>query len=229
MRRIRDRAMPFDQTSAARSESPLLGEFATDRFTVAVYHGMRVADRNVHGFTGESFIADLSAVPRRLVAGSGAAHWLAAQGIVCPSRLQGFAPLGKDGLIVALHIGQYLLLDQTAGGAAPAVFEGPLGRAGDDRLVLSCAMADIALGGAARAVALAELCAVEPDYACDNWSSVRLAHCEVALWHRIAPVPHTRVLCSAADARYLFGVLRDCTQALQGEVIGFDDFLRLGS
>jgi len=221
--------MSFEALPAARCESPLLGEFGTDEFSIAVFHGMRVAGRRRQSFESESFIADLSAVPRRVVAGRGAASWLATQGIVCPSRLLGSAPLGKDGLIVQLHIDQYLLVDQTVGGAAPALFECPIGRASDDRLVVAFDTADIALGGPARADILAELCAVELDYASDDWSSVRLAHCEVALWHRVVPAPHTRVLCTAADARYLFGVLRECMQALQGDVIGFDDFLRLGS
>jgi sarcosine oxidase, subunit gamma len=219
--------MPLDHVSAVARESPLLGEFGTDAFTVTAHHGMRIAGRRMQGSDCENFIADISAVPRRLVVGSGAAQWLAAQGIVCPSRLQDWALLGEDGLIVQLHIDQYLLVDQVVGGAAPALFDGPLGRASADRLVLSHDLTEIALGGPARAVALDELCAVEPDYDCDNWLSVRLAHCEVGLWHRIAPVPHTRIQCTAADARYLFGVLRECLQSMQGKVIGFDDFLQL--
>lgn len=220
---------PHDEMSATECESPLLAEFGADAFTTTVHHGMRIAGCNVHGYEGANFIVDLSAVPRRLVAGSGASRWLAEQDLLCPSQLHGWAPLGKDGVIAQLHIDQYLVVDQAAAGAAPTLFASPVGRRGPDCLVFRCDMVEIALGGPARSETLAELCAVDADYACENWSSVRLAHCEVALWHRIAPVAHTRVLCTAADARYLFGVLRECMQSAHGEVIGFDDFLRLSA
>lgn len=220
--------MMHEATRHASRESPLLADLRGPQFHVAVHHGMRIAERIDGALPADGFVVDISAIPRRLVAGGGAARWLEAQGLLCPAEVQGWCALGAGGLVVQIHYGQYLVVDQPGGGAAPALFADKPER-GTDVLILDHDQADIAVGGSARDAVLAELCAVEMDYAVEDWRSVRLAHCDVGLWQRRAPVPHTRVLCTPADARFLFGVLRECMTVAAGEVIGFADYLALAS
>lgn len=207
-------------------ESPLLGDLRGPQFSVAVRHGMRIAERIDSAPPADGFVVDISAIPRRLVAGSGAARWLEARGLPCPDDQQGWCALGAGGLVAQIHHAQYLVIDQPGGGAAPALFADVRGREADV-LIVDYDQADIAIGGSVRDAVLAELCAVELGCAADDWRSVRLAHCDVGLWQLGAPVRHTRVLCTPADARFLFAVLRECVTAAAGEVIGFADYLAL--
>ncbi|MEX2482315.1 MAG: hypothetical protein WD928_15765 [Gammaproteobacteria bacterium] len=218
--------MAAESTQHASRESPLLADLRGPRFSVAVHHGMRIAERTDGAPPADGFVVDVSAIPRRLIAGSGAAQWLEAHGLPCPGDVQGWCALGAGGLVAQIHYGQYLVIDQPDGGAAPALFADSPDR-GADVLILDHDQADIAVSGSARDAVLAELCAVEMDYTADDWRSVRLAHCDVGLWQLSAPVPHTRVLCTPADARFLFGVLRECVTAAAGEVVGFTDYLAL--
>lgn len=218
--------MPVEHMPPAVLTSPLLADFDAADARLGVIHGMRIVERTTQARATADFLADLSAVPRRLVFGYGAATWLTAAGITPPARLQGWQVVAGEALIARPHPGQYLVVDAPRGGAVPAVFAAAPRTAADVR-VSDWQQAEFALGGPACAAILAELCAMELPLGREHWCLTRVAHCEVALWLRTAPCVHVRIQCAPADARYLFGVLRACVRECGGGLLGYTDFLDL--
>ena len=206
--------------------SPLLADFDSADARLGVIHGMRIVERTTPPRATADFLADLSAVPRRLVYGRGAATWLTASGFTPPAQLQGWQVVGGEALIARPHVGQFLVVDAPQGGAVPAVFATAPQTAAAVR-VSDWQQAELALGGPACAAILAELCAMELPIGSEHWCLTRVAHCEVALWLRTAPCVHVRIQCAPADARYLCGVLQACVRERGGSLIGYADFLDL--
>jgi len=172
------------------------------------------------------YVADLSALRRRLFVGHGAAPWLAARNIPVPSGLLEYNDLEAGAIIVRLHRQQYLLIDGIDGSHYDEAFTLDEGRV-DDVLVVAYEAAEIACGGPHIGALMAELCPMGIAAVSDKvWNATRLAHCDVALRGVEAPA-HYRVVCSPADAQFLFGVLREVTLEREGAVLGFDDFRAL--
>ena len=216
--------MSVENMPPAVLTSPLLAEFDSADATLGVVHGMRIVERIAQTYATENFLADLSAVPRRLVFGRGAATWLVTAGLTPPAQEQGWQVVAGEALIARPHPGQYLVIDAPRGGVVPAVFAAAANAAPDVQ-VSDWQQAELALGGPACAAILAELCALELPMGNEHWCLTRLAHCEVALWLRTAPTVHVRIQCTPADARYLCGVLQACLREEQGSLLGYADFL----
>ncbi|MGE0483540.1 MAG: 2Fe-2S iron-sulfur cluster-binding protein [Gammaproteobacteria bacterium] len=221
-----DAALPTaargDGPPALARRSPALAILGDSGLEVDERAGLRIAARARHGTDTKTYLADLSALRRRLVVGRGAADWLRRHGAPVPSGVQDSLAWGDGGLVVRSHLDQYLVIDAVRP-LDTALFDAPDGRDGDT-LVLSPEMAEFALGGTARRTLVEEFCATPLALDGPFWAQVRFAHCNAALWQFAGHEPHTRILCASADAPFLFEVLRDALGA-DGTVIGFDDYL----
>ena len=184
--------MSVESMPPAALTSPLLAEFDSADASLGVVHGMRIVERIAQTCATENFLADLSAVPRRLVCGRGAAAWLTAAGLTPPAQEQGWQVVAGEALIARPHRGQYLVVDAPRRWRRARRLRGRgecrAGRAGER----------LAAGGTrprrpACAAILAELCALELSLGNEYWCLTRLAHCEVALWLRTAPTVHVRI------------------------------------
>lgn len=187
---------------------------------------MRIALRAKTARLPADYIADLSAIRRRLFVGRPAAAWLAARDIGVPRGLLEYNELESGAIVVRLHRQQYLLVDGVDGSTYDDIFSLEQGRH-DDILVVAFEVAEIACGGPHAEALVAELCPVDIAAAPRKvWTATQLAHCDLAL-RRIEAPAHYRLVCSVADARFLFGVLAEVTHEREGGVLGFDDYRAL--
>ncbi len=187
---------------------------------------MRIAAHRNDGPLGGDYVADLSANPKRLVVGVEAPKWLAEYGIDVPSRLLEYRIIEGGATVVRLHYQQYLLI---AGIEAPplGMFDLDEGRHGNV-LVLDYECAEIAVGGPNLAVLLAELCAMDFAAAPEGiWIATRMAHCEVSLQLGRPGDAGCRVICSPADGRFLFGIIKEVINQHAGAVLGFHDYVTI--
>jgi hypothetical protein len=207
--------------------SPLLQLYPPTDFEIGQTHGMRIALRAKRDPTRAGYVADLSALRRRLFVGRDVPSFLAEQNISAPTGLMEYRELDGGAVIARVHRHQYLLIDGIASASAhDDVFALEAQRHGDV-LVVDYEAAEIACGGPHVEAIVAELCpmdvaAVKPN----SWIATRFAHCELAL-RRIEEPSHYRVLCTPADARFVFGILSEVTRERDGAVLGFDDFRAL--
>lgn len=207
-------------------ESPLLEQCTASVSDVGEVYGMSIAlHANLDGST-ENYVADLSALRRQLFVGPAVPGWLARHDISVPNGLLEYRKLDHDAVIVHLHRQQYLLIDAIAESPYDKLFALEQGRH-DDVLVLPYEAAEIACGGPHVDALIAELCPMDiASIDRHNWITTRFAHCELALRRLEDPV-HYRVLCSPADARFVFGILCEVTRERDGAVLGFDDYSAL--
>lgn len=223
--------MSDNNTAALNRYSPVYTMYSPDAFEFGLEHGMRTALRAHQAGIGTNFLADLSALRRRLFVGARVAEWLAERNITVSQNLFECAALEHGAMIVRIHLQQYLLIDSIAsaehtGTAQDGLFSVAQGRS-EDTLVLSYDACEMACGGPDVAALMAELCPLDLQIASEHhWVPTRLAHCEVGLRQLSSP-HHYRISCSSADARYLFGVLREVTLERAGTIIGLDDYRTL--
>ncbi len=206
--------------------SPVLALYDPQRYEFDDVGGMRIASRlRAQTPTHEvDFLADVSALRRRLCVGRSAGAWLTRHGLPAVDGLHRCAVSGTGVVVARIHRHQWLVV--AAPGAAGLPDDLADGRH-DDVLVLPYEAAEFAARGAATEHALAELCAMDTTQITPaHWTLTRIAHCEAAL--RVVGAPrHYRILCTPADARFLFGVLADVMTAAGAALIGFDDYHRL--
>lgn len=206
-------------------QSPLLSAYAPNAFEIGAVHDMDVALRARSTEIRADYVADLSALRRRLFVGPNAAKWLAQHRVDAPTGLLEYRDLGSDAVIVRLHRDQYLLIDALDTSPFDELFTLPEGRY-DDVVIMAYEAAEIGCGGPHLDTTVAELCPMDVDAVADHvWIATRFAHCEVAL--RRLHTPHWRIICTPADARHLFAVLRDVTLERGGATIGFEDYREL--
>ena len=199
--------------------------YEADRFQIGVVHGMRIARAAITPAASDCTLVDVSATPKRLLAGAGAARWLEAHGVVAPRAVMQWQRLGGDGAVVRVHRDRYLVVADAASAAPAAVFAAAPGPHADV-LVLDHEAAEFALLGGTAAGVLAELCPLDLAGMSDTtWTATRLARCELALRRLDVDAMHFRLLCTPADAQYLFGTLRDCVEVRGGSILGFDDYV----
>ncbi len=207
-------------------QSPLRALYPETDFEFGEIHGMSIAQRTKKNDLGPDYIADLSAIRRRLFVGHAVPEWLAAHNISVPRRLLEYNQLDNGAVIVRLHRQQYLLIDSVQDSTHDDIFAIEQGRHGDV-LVIAYEAAEIACGGPHVDELVAELCPMDiTNNASDSWIATRFAHCELALRRLDAPA-HYRILCSPADARFVFGILSEATLERDGVVLGFDDYRAL--
>ena len=87
--------------------SPVLHEFDPQRFEIGVIAQMRIARRARDPRHGAAYLADLSAIGKRLVVGKSAPAWLAALGVQAPRGLLECRAVADDAMVVRLHRDQY--------------------------------------------------------------------------------------------------------------------------
>lgn len=201
--------------------SPVLRFFAPEVFEIGEIAGMRTGIKRKVLTPGASFLADLSPVPRTLLAGPGAAAALTAQGLPLPALLQS-APYAGEGAVVGLEREQFLVIAPRRGAETAQAWTSSA-----DCLVLDYECLEAALGGPAVASLFAELCPIDlAQFAPDAWIPTLLAGCEVFL-RRVTHSrgAHFRLCCSPAEAGYLFGLLYRLVQEQAGVLLGFNDYL----
>ena len=204
-------------------QSPLLSAFDDGEFEIGEINRTNIALRTKHSGTSDNYLADVSALRKRLFVGRSAPQWLQAHGITVPHKLLQTTELGGGAIAVRLHRQQYLLIDGLDSAAVGDLFTLVEGRH-DDILVLAYEAAELACGGPHVNALLAELCPMDlSTCAPGSWIATRLAHCEVAL-RRIDDPAHIRIVCTPADAQFLFSVLSRVTQERDGLIVGFEDY-----
>ena len=207
-------------------QSPLLALYAGTDFEIGETHGMSIALRTKKDEPRADYVADLSALRRRLFVGHAVPEWLAQHNISVPRRLLEYNQLDNGAVIVRLHRQQYLLIDGVEDSSYDDIFAIEQRRHGDV-LVVAYEAAEIAFGGPHVDTLVAELCPMDIANKGPNcWIATRFAHCELAL-RRLDEPAHYRVLCSPADARFVFGILCEVTLERDGAVLGFDDYRAL--
>ena len=203
--------------------SPVIAAFEPGAYDIGIEFGMRTALRAQQASIKLNILADLSALRRRLFVGRSVASFLSANGLDCTLGLLEVAELEGGAALARIHGDQYLLTDGLATGPAASLFELDEGRH-DDVLVLPYEAAEFACGGPDVGAPMAELCPARFDAAPGTlWNATRLGHCDVVVRRSERPL-HYRISCSAADARFLFGVLGEITRARDGAVIGLEDY-----
>ena len=203
--------------------SPVIAAFDPGAYEIGIESGMRTALRAQRASTKTNILADLSALRRRLFVGRSAATWLSAHGIDATLGVLDVAELEGGAALARIHGDQYLLIDGLAAGPAAALFELDEGRH-EDVLVLPYEVAEFACGGPDVGALMAELCPAPFDTApATLWNATRLGHCDVVVRRAERPL-HYRISCSAADAKFLFGVLGEITRSRDGHLIGLEDY-----
>ena len=205
--------------------SPVIAAFDPRTYDIGIEFGMRTALRAKQASTKLNILADLSALRRRLFVGRSVAvaSFLSANGLDGTLGLLEVAELEGGAALARIHGDQYLLIDGLATGPAAPLFELDQGRH-DEVLVLPYEAAEFACGGPGVRALMAELCPAQFDAAPGTlWNATRLGHCDVVVRRSERP-PHYRISCSAADARFLFGVLGEITRSRDGAVIGLEDY-----
>ncbi|HCU91069.1 MAG TPA: hypothetical protein DGR97_14050 [Gammaproteobacteria bacterium] len=207
-------------------QSPLLPLYSAPDFEIGESNGTRIALRTKKKKEWDDYVADLSALRRRLFVGPAVPEWLANHNISAPQGLLKYNNLEKGAVIVRLHRQQYLLIDSVEGSSYDDVFSIEQ-RRHDGILVIAYEAAEIACGGPHVEDLIAELCPMnvainEPN----SWIATRFAHCELAIRHLAEP-SHYRILCSPADARFVFEILFEVTLERDGVALGFNDYRAL--
>ena len=140
--------------------SPLLSAYASEAFEIGEVNDMNIALRAKSARLPSDYVADLSAIRRRLFVGRPAAYWLAEHDIDVPAGLLKYNELESGAIIVRLHRHQYLLVDSIDGSAYDNIFSLVEGRQ-DDILVVAFEAAEIACGGPHAEDLLTELCPMD--------------------------------------------------------------------
>ena len=216
-------------------QSHILDCFDPAEFEFAAVNGMRIAARRKNDRPVGDYVADLSAIPKRLVVGAGAPEWLAEYGIDAPSGLLQYRLIEGGATVVRFHHQQYLLIEDMSASPPGPVFDLDEGRHGKV-LVLDYECADFAIGGPHTTALLAELCAMDFATAPEGiWIATHMAHCEVSLQlgrtgdaavgaDSVRESSACRVICSPAEGQFLFGIIKDVINQYAGSVLGFNDY-----
>ncbi len=220
-------------------QSPIIECFAHAEFQFAGVNGMRIATLSNAGINKENnddqsvgdYIADLSAIPKRLVVGVEAPQWLSEFGIDAPSGLLEYRQIEDGTTVVRLHHQQYLLISgtsiMTGLPLGSSIFDLDEGRHGNV-LVLDYECAEFAIGGPHVGALLAELCPMDLASAPDGvWLVTRMAHCEVSLQLGGGNDAACRVICSPAEGQFLFGIIEEVINEHDGSMFGFHDYLTI--
>lgn len=210
-------------STMARAESAVLWSPASQILNIGTCNNMKLGLRGGDAEQTAGFIADLSAVRKRLLFGADSQKWLAKNDVPAKLALFESAAVGTSGLVVRTHFDQYLLIDGLENERKPLTASAaPI--AG-----LNCALCDhdsaeFALAGPWQQAMLNEFCATQIEPQTMTFMMVKFAGCDVCLWQPLLPQPHIRLICSAAEASTLFQLLNEFVHEHSGQLIGFDDY-----
>lgn len=173
---------------------------------------------------GKTFLADLSAIRKRLVVGQAAVAWLREHTHDCPEQIFETRALAEGAILVRIHRDQYVLIDGPATERYDELFTLPTGRHGEV-LLLEYECADIVLAGPQVANIMSELCPM-PMHEIPNgvWCTTRMAHADVAILPIDSPNRHYRIIVTPADANFLYKIFSDAVAEYDGRQIGFNNY-----
>ncbi len=208
------------------AKSPVLELYDDGVTALSVCHGMHIASGGAALADGLDALVDVSALPRHLIVGAGAPAWLRSHAWQPPSTLFECHQQSDGHTLVRLHDAQYLLLAAVDAASDPladvAAMELPA-----DVLILPYECAEFAVLGPARFDTLLELSRLDPAVlAPGHWCATQLAHADVGMRVIDQPQSHWRIVCSPADARYLFSTLRELLRE-RGGLITTQDAYRI--
>lgn len=213
--------------TAATKRSPVIAAFDSTQFDFGTINDTQIVMSAQGTINAVGFIADVSAVDKRMIAGAGARQLLESCNIDAPQQLLRWRSLQDDGAVAYVHRNRFIVIAPSQSGHRSELFDLPAGAQGD-ALILPYEAGDFALGGPASQAAISELCAMNvADTLDDAWIATRLANCEVALRRLRRGVVDYRLLCTPADAAFLFGILVDAVEEHGGSTAGFSDYLGL--
>ncbi len=213
--------------SVAAKRSPVIAAFDAARFEHGAVNDTLIAVATRSTINAAGFLADVSAAHKRMIAGVGARQFLESFGLEAPQALLRWRPLGVDGAVAYVHRNRFMLVAASQPEKTDQLFDEPAGRQGDV-LVLQLEAADFALGGPAASIAVSELCPMNIDDAADDmWIATRLANCEVMMRRLRCGRVDYRLMCTPADAVFVFAALAGVIAEHGGSVAGYNDYLGL--
>lgn len=196
-----------------------------DNLNLATVSNMSIVATSAYS-PGQNFICDLSAIRKRIVIGETAAEWLSEHTGSCPEKLFETQMLKNGAFVVRIHRDQYIAVDGNDTAAYDELFTLPTGRHGDV-LVLDYECAEMVLAGPAVGDIVSELCPMPmTDIAAGYWCATRMAHADVIILPVDVPTRHYRIVCTPADARFIYEIFNDAVGESGGTQIGYDNYWR---
>lgn len=165
----------------------------------------------------ETWLADLSCLPRLLLRGPGGAEWLHARGLAAPAVPGTVTERAGGGFTACAGDDEWLVV----GGRDETVFQHP---GGDEPPVFTRSDFDLVLGGRAAAAILAEFCEIPAPTDPLRFTFTRMAGVNVWLRAMRGPDgPAWRVGGDPGYGEYLSATLRARVEAAHGGTAGLDD------
>ena len=208
-------------------ESPLLALYSDSNFTKKDTLGMTIAhDAKSTRSTNASFVMDLSAIPKILVIGKDAKHWLEKFNAT-PDTLFACSFAKNGGYICQIMTDQYLIVSDPSGQDFREVFH-EIPSKDLEVLILPYECAEILVGGLDIWDKIAGLVTFNPSLLNETTlTSVRIATVDVyAVLSKSRP-QHIRIILSAPDAHFLTMSIWECLDNKDDALVGFDPTIKL--
>jgi len=208
-------------------ESPLLTLYSDRKFTKKETLGMTIATEDQPTISARTlFLMDLSAIPKILVAGKDAKHWLEKFSVI-PDTLFTCSFAKNGGYICQIMTDQYLIVSDPSGQDFNEIFHG-VPSEGLEVLILPYESAEILVGGLDIWGKVAGLVMFNPSLLNETTlTSVRIATVDVyAMLSKISS-QYIRIILSAPDAHFLTLSICDCLDEDEGVLVGFDPTIKL--
>ncbi|MSR13163.1 MAG: hypothetical protein EXR86_01050 [Gammaproteobacteria bacterium] len=197
--------------------SPLLDAYSPAEFVYGERAGMQIALARSAPITAHAGLADLSALRKWMLFGSGVPTLLS-KNFALPALFS--RAVGAGSWVARVGAGRYLLSEDTQ---RVGEIEEPAMR---DVTVLTQSWVEFAIFGAMTTEILSELCTTNlAQYPMNAWIPTLLADSEVAIY-RCPATQHHRVVCAPAEGLYLFSTIAGLAKELGGELLGFDDYCK---
>ena len=206
-----------------RLRSPVL-EVYSEAYVTRAIDGMAIACDGPAIEPERDHLVDLSALRKTLVIGPGAKDYLQTRFGCAPQALFDCVTTTEGRTLVYIHYDQYLVIDDVAG-HEPLLGDEHHDVRIDDGLLLRHDACECALIGPGRVEILHETSATAASLLDTNrWLATRIAHADVGIRLISHPTPHLRIVCSPADARFMFGILKDIIEERGGALTTMDAY-----
>jgi len=173
-----------------------------------------------------SFVMDLSAIPKILVVGKDAKHWLEEFNVI-PDTLFACSFSESGGYICQIMTDQYLIVSDPSGQDFRQIFNG-VPSEDLEVLILPYECAEILIGGPSIWEKIAGLVTFNPSLLNETaLTSVRIATVDVyAMLPKISS-QYIRIILSAPDAHFLTVSICECLGNKDDALVGFDPTIKL--
>ena len=208
-------------------ESPLLPLYSDSKFTKKETFGMTIASNEKSTMDAStSFVMDLSAIPKILVVGKDAKHWLEEFNVI-PDTLFACSFAESGGYICQIMNDQYLIVSDPSGQDFREIFNG-VPSEGLEVLILPYECAEILVGGLDIWDKIAGLVTFNPSLLNETTlTSVRIATVDVYAMLSKSRPQHIRIILSAPDAHFLTMSIWECLDNQDDALVGFDPTIKL--